>query len=913
MALFVNHFKVIYKKAGVKPIEDVYINDVFQEVTGIPTSAHALLEAEPTVHEIFRALMTLGADKAVGPDGFSARLIQEKWSNFGPAVLKEVGSFFASGHMPSHIGRSNLVLISKIDDVVQVTDFRPISVCNVIYKLISKILTLRLKPFIGSCISRAQSAFIPGREISENVILLREVLHSFGLPSYKNKEFCLKVDLSKPFDRMDWDFIRLLMPIYNFPLKFAKWVMGCIESAQFTIVLNGKGDGFLRPASGLRQGCSLSPYIFILGMDVLSRSLEYRVKTGALREVRLAPSAQPLTDCLYADDLLIFGTANREEAKLIIDTLQDFSEVSGQRVGPQKSSIWYSAVTPDADREVISALLMVPSNAQCSSYLGAPIQTNRNSFDFLIEKISKKLQMWKSAMLSPAGRLVLIRTVLLALPIYYMATCRIPKAVLNEITSVIRRFFWGKVDKQRYLAFVSWEKILQPVEMGGLGVRDLEAMNESMLMKFLWRIAAGSDALWVQIVKEKYFPKSALWHSKRDYKCTGFWRSIMNLRGILQPWVHWRLGGGDVCGAFAQPWFQGALDCKPTEESQRRLLVRDLVDVENGSWDVDRLTECFGYTNCLEIIANVVPPTPGATGDSLIFKKTSNGSYMVKAGYDLVREPLVNMSVGTKELWKIVWTRGEVLPRIRMFLWKLIHKAIPLATIMQRRFPSVSPLCANCGSHEEDVLHLLHQCHFARACYLAGPIGLRTDGLSWSLIQVLQGISDSLDDEQWLLYVNLAWAIWRCRNDRIYGGKQPEFSQFMSYLNSVNWESKLGSTRKFCGLSGRVLQQALTLSETQNEFYCYSDGSWMEGWYGGIGLVLWHNAEMILYKSKVVRGCCPLQIEAIALKESIVVARNQGIESCSFFSDCLSLVRACSSPQPPMDADWSSFDEIMDI
>lgn len=277
-ALFVNYFKDIYKKAGVKPITEVYTNEVFQDVKGIPSSAHVLLEAEPTAHETFKALMTLGANKAFGPEGFSARLIQEKWPSFGPAIMKEVGVFFQTGVMPPHIGRSNLVLIPKVEEAVQVTDFRPISVCNVIYKLISKILTLRLKPFIGSCISRAQSAFIPGREISENVILLKEVLHSFGLASYKNKEFCLKVDLSKAFDRMDWEFIRSLMPVYNFPPKFAKWIMGCIESAQFTIVLDGKGDCFLRPKSGLRQGCSLSPYIFILRMVVLSRSLEYRVK-----------------------------------------------------------------------------------------------------------------------------------------------------------------------------------------------------------------------------------------------------------------------------------------------------------------------------------------------------------------------------------------------------------------------------------------------------------------------------------------------------------------------------------------------------------------------------------------------------------------------------------------------------------
>lgn len=169
---------------------------------------------------------------------------------------------------------------------------------------------------------------------------------------------------------------------------------------------------------------------------------------------------------------------------------------------------------------------------------------------------------------------------------------------------------------------------------------------------------------------------------------------------------------------------------------------------------MDRLIQCFGYTNCMEILANIESPTPGAIGDSLIFNKASSGVFSVKLGYNLLREVHVIPCVGSKELWKIVWRRGQVLPRVRMFLWKLIHKALPLAKIMQRRFPSVSLLCGICDSHEEDVLHLLHQCQFARACFLASPLGLRTDVLSGSLVQVLQGVSNSLDDEQWLLY---AW------------------------------------------------------------------------------------------------------------------------------------------------------------
>lgn len=162
------------------------------------------------------------------------------------------------------------------------------------------------------CTSRSQCAFLPCREISENIILFCEILHSFNQSGYRNREFCLKADLTKAFDKMDAQ----LLPIYNFPPLFSTWLMECIKSAEFSIILNGnKWDGYLKPRSGLRQDSSLPPYIFILGMDLLSRKLESLVDSGALRGVKIAPSTpQITTDCMYADDLLLFGAATTTEA-----------------------------------------------------------------------------------------------------------------------------------------------------------------------------------------------------------------------------------------------------------------------------------------------------------------------------------------------------------------------------------------------------------------------------------------------------------------------------------------------------------------------------------------------------------------------------------------------------------------------
>lgn len=105
--------------------------------------------------------------------------------------------------------------------------------------------------------------------------------------------------------------------------------MASVRSTKLTIVMNGGGGDFFSPKCGLRQGCSLSPYLFIFGMDILSRSLSDLVVARKLKGVRLAPSCDPITNCLYADDLLIFGKTEERKATTIIEALSAFSSVSG--------------------------------------------------------------------------------------------------------------------------------------------------------------------------------------------------------------------------------------------------------------------------------------------------------------------------------------------------------------------------------------------------------------------------------------------------------------------------------------------------------------------------------------------------------------------------------------------------------
>lgn len=224
----------------------------------------------------------------------------------------------------------------------------------------------------------------------------------------------------------------------------------------------------------------------------------------------MTPSCEPITNCIYADNLLIFGKAATLEANTIMNALIAFSDVSGQQIGPTKSSIWFSRPTGDMQREAVSRIFQVQQTAISCTYLGAPIATTAGAFDFLIEAISRRLSSWKSKVLTQAGRLVLIKSVLQSIPIYFMATFKIPQKVINKISSLARRFYWGKVDKSRYMSLLAWDKLVKPILMGGLGLRDMAVMNKALLLKMLWRLASGSDALWARQVRAKCLPNSEL-------------------------------------------------------------------------------------------------------------------------------------------------------------------------------------------------------------------------------------------------------------------------------------------------------------------------------------------------------------------------------------------------------------------
>lgn len=468
---FVNFFKGIYSQT-IPTDHPVQIpREVSDSITTIPTEGVHGLDMIPSEEEIRWAVFALGPTKSPGPDGVNAALIQENWDAFKQVVNAEVLAFFRTGRMKENIAHSSLVLIPKVPTPTTVTQFIPISVCNFLYKVISKLLAKKMQPFMNSIISHAQTAFIPGREISENIILLREIIHSFEKKNSNSYSFAFKADLAKAFDSVRWEFLFYLLPLYGFPQKFCKWIEACVKSAKFTIQLNGQGDGFFKPTRGLRQGCSLSPYLFILTMDPLARWLNLKMERGIIRGVKLARTAPPMACSMFADDLILMGALTELEVRELKVTLTSFFSISGLNINNAKSKVWFSVNAEEDHKRIFRSHFQVPDATEGELYLGCPVKVSgRASFDYLVEKFERRLNSWKAKMLSHTGRLILIKSVLESLPIYTMGTAIVPTRVLKKLTAIMRNFFWGGNLEKNHMAYVAWAKITAPKGMGGLGL-----------------------------------------------------------------------------------------------------------------------------------------------------------------------------------------------------------------------------------------------------------------------------------------------------------------------------------------------------------------------------------------------------------------------------------------------------------
>ncbi|KAL0307069.1 UNVERIFIED_CONTAM: Retrovirus-related Pol polyprotein from type-2 retrotransposable element R2DM [Sesamum radiatum] len=433
--------------------------EIAQEFINFYTSL--LGQSNPT--EVKTAVFQISDNKAPGPDGYTSCFFKKAWNIVGDLVCRAVMDFFRSGRMLRQLNHTVIALVPKSEHSPSVADYRPISCCNMIYKVITKIIADRLSPALVQLIDSSQAAFVGGRNITDNIFLAQEMVRPYSRKRISPR-CTINVDLRKAFDSVSWTFLsRVLhggierLPAWTFPGK-----------------------------KGLRQGDPMSPVLFLLYMEYFSHLIK-RSTTNS--DFNFHPKCEKLkiTHLLFADDLMLFSRGDLPSIRILMECLQEFRDVSGLAVNTAKSNIFTAGIQNDTLDETL-AMTEFARGHMPVRYLGIPLAAQRFSvtdYSPLVDQIGGCIRKWTAKSLSFTGRLELIRSVIQGVECFWLQVFPLPMVVIEKIHRLCRTFLWNSKR-----APVAWKDICHPKEEGGLGVRHIQSWNVALLARVLWKFIA---------------------------------------------------------------------------------------------------------------------------------------------------------------------------------------------------------------------------------------------------------------------------------------------------------------------------------------------------------------------------------------------------------------------------------------
>ena len=332
-------------------------------------------------------MFSIGNLKAPGEDGYGALFFKAAWDIVKFDVILAIQDFFLHNRFHKPINRTMVTLIPKNPEARRIKDYRPISCCSTIYKVISKILTTRLSAVIGSIVQNNQAAFTPGANLHNHVLLAFELMRAYERKGQVPK-CMMQIDLQKAYDTIDWRALEKILQEIGLPNRFVNWVMLCVSTVSYKFNINGVYTRSMPAKRGVRQGDPLSPMLFVIVMEYLTRTLDllqlnhnfnYHSKCEKLK----------ITSLTFVDDLLLFARGDKTSVQLLMDRFRQFSASTGLKENPQKCNIFFGSVDENSKTE-IKAVTGFNEGRFPFRYLGIPLTTKRvavHQYDCLLEKM----------------------------------------------------------------------------------------------------------------------------------------------------------------------------------------------------------------------------------------------------------------------------------------------------------------------------------------------------------------------------------------------------------------------------------------------------------------------------------------------------------------------------------------------
>ncbi|KAL2235448.1 UNVERIFIED_CONTAM: hypothetical protein Sindi_1277000 [Sesamum indicum] len=601
-----------------------------------------------TPDDVKQAVFDIADDKAPGPDGYSSGFFKAAWPVVGQEVTKAVLEFFSTGKLLKQVNSTLLALIPK--------------------ELLTGYNQVRLPP-----------------------------------------RCTLKVDIRKAYDTIEWDFLLAVLQLFGFPQTFTRWIEECVTTAAFSIGLNGNPHGFFAGARGLRQGDPLSPYLFVLVMEVLHLGLLQLIEQDLQFSYHWKCEPAKVFQMGFADDLLLFCRADLNSLGTLKRGLDRFAEWLGLRLNVQKSHVIISR-SAQAWKDQILTIMGFQGGQLPMRYLGLPLLSSRLSISDcqpLLLKIDARINGWEGISLSYGGRIQIIKSVLSAMSIYWASAFILPKAIIKQIEKRLRTFLWKGTSTSGY-AKVAWKDVCKPIDEGGQGIKDIGILNRSLMAKKLCDvIRCDRTSIWVEWLKQTRLHNTSIWTINEKGGSWG-WRKLLRLRSSILPMTEFLIGEGRSFYLWKDPWHHlGPLITRyprgPSllglDESTKLQVV-----INEGQWQWPFITDL----ECMEIIY-ILPQIHG--GDDRINWRFSEGRPTTQSLYRLFCPP------GPKVGWSSLLSGSLKIPRHNFILWLAIQEKLPTTDKPWMTHLGGCILCDEGAAETHN--HMFFRCRYSRGCLAA--------------------------------------------------------------------------------------------------------------------------------------------------------------------------------------------------
>jgi len=736
-AEIVRFYSELYDKDNTK-CEDSIKEEFFSEVRDVLTEDQMKsCEGFVTHQEILAALKQTSNNKSPGIDGIPADFYKVFWNDIASYLVNAINKAFQKGEMSVNHRRGIISLIPKKNkDSMFIKNWRPITLLCADYKLLSKAIANRIKVHLVDLIHTDQSGFVKDRYIGQNIDLLCQIIEQ---AENNNKPgIILTADFEKAFDKLNWSYMEEVLLKYNFGTMLIKWVKLLYTNVSAVVNVNG---WFTTPFSinrGVKQGDPLSPYLFILCVEILG--INIRVN-DSIKGIKLGNTEHKLS--MFADDTNMFIDYCITSLNNVLSTLGKFSQLSGLKINFEKSVAYCIGVKPKYTLKPVTPILWSESIIDALG-VRIPVENRKDiyrlNYESKIASMEGVIKAWSKRNLSLRGKVTVIKSLLISKFQYLISVLGIPdKKIIVRINKAVFKFLWNGSEKLKR------KTMFNPREEGGMYVPDFETVCKSVMVKWVYRYLHAPSSNWKQMVDYTLNSVGAGF----VFKCN-LCKNEKIIKKIQSPL--WR----DIVTSWCELNYKGPNTLKQDDimwlNSNTGVLLYNKSCIENGLlyvgqiYDADGVVSLIDLNNTYKVKLNVteyhnivyglklslssavmdevedkncthlVNTILHKPGDKFINKKVYSYFIQKKVHYDSIQNKW-KKSVEIEENTNVLFNHIEKITidnRLRSFQFKFLHNIIYFNDRLFKFKLVNTTLCEFCNENIDSIEHRYFYCRITQ-------------------------------------------------------------------------------------------------------------------------------------------------------------------------------------------------------